>query len=572
MPNVQTITTYTTSQRPAELVTNLQKHLMQTNQHEVWQLCFLNNDHRPIIGIAPRLSWTVSPLSAMSANESSEDKADAKLTQYAINTRHRQLDNQSHTNPRLTNTEQRKSQTYLAWTDDLIVYAEGYAKNNMRNAKESGWLSADANFNNNSNSNVQYSTADNSEFTGGLMGFIGYDLSAQALSPNCNAIHNANQPLAYLGHYDIWLSLTETTANPSDNPSASPDEQSWTIFVSCEADVNVVQTVRHTLDKFFECLCPTIVNQQKVSPSPVTSTINLSPTWTFDEYAHAFEQVQHHLYAGDSYQINLTQPWQGKLPHQQTLLDFLPALDAKTHAPFAGFMAVDGFELVSCSPELFLTFTSSVDGVQISTKPIKGTRPRGQTPQTDDALKNELATSDKDRAENVMIVDLLRNDLGKVAKTGTVDVPKLFEIESFANVHHLVSTVTATLTNDTHPLQALFASLPAGSVTGTPKKRSVELIGEIESQPRGAYCGTMGFMNFYQLNTRADGHSIPDKTLGKWNVLIRTVQKQADGQVNVWAGGGITVGSTCEAEYQECVDKVGNLLAVLGGEEGDDEN
>ena len=102
MPNVQTITTYTTSQRPAELVTNLQKYLMSTNQHEAWQLCFLNNDHRPIIGIAPRLSWTVSPLSAMSANESSEDKADAKLTQYAINIRHRQLDNQSHINPRLT--------------------------------------------------------------------------------------------------------------------------------------------------------------------------------------------------------------------------------------------------------------------------------------------------------------------------------------------------------------------------------------------------------------------------------------------------------------------------------------
>lgn len=152
-----------------------------------------------------------------------------------------------------------------------------------------------------------------------------------------------------------------------------------------------------------------------------------------------------------------------------------------------------------------------------------------------------------------MIVDLLRNDLGKYAKIGSVKVPHLFAIESFSNVHHMVSTITAELKADTHPLAVLFGSLPAGSITGTPKKRAVEIISELEAEPRGAYCGTMGYMNF-------DGS-------GQWNVLIRTLQADSSldskRQVSLWAGGGITIASNCDEEYQECLDKVGNLLSVL---------
>ena len=183
--------------------------------------------------------------------------------------------------------------------------------------------------------------------------------------------------------------------------------------------------------------------------------------------------------------------------------------------------------------------------------------PRGSTDKQDESYKQQLVDSEKDRAENVMIVDLLRNDLGKYAKIGSVKVPQLFAIESFSNVHHMVSTITAELKADTHPLAVLFGSLPAGSITGTPKKRAVEIIAELESSPRGAYCGTMGYMNF-------DGS-------GQWNVLIRTLQANASSNnasvkerpINLWAGGGITVASDCDAEYQECLDKVGNLLAVL---------
>ena len=183
--------------------------------------------------------------------------------------------------------------------------------------------------------------------------------------------------------------------------------------------------------------------------------------------------------------------------------------------------------------------------------------PRGITAEQDNDYKQLLINSEKDRAENVMIVDLLRNDLGKYAKIGSVKVPQLFAIESFSNVHHMVSTITAELNTDTNPLAVLFGSLPAGSITGTPKKRAVEIIAELEVAPRGAYCGTMGYMNF-------DGS-------GQWNVLIRTLQaNHASGdiaghtsQISLWAGGGITVASDYDAEYQECLDKVGNLLSVL---------
>lgn len=148
-----------------------------------------------------------------------------------------------------------------------------------------------------------------------------------------------------------------------------------------------------------------------------------------------------------------------------------------------------------------------------------------------------------------MIVDLLRNDLGRYAKVGTVKTPKRFAIESFASVHHMVSTITATLQDKVSPLQLLFDSLPAGSITGTPKKRACQIIAELESHERGAYCGTLGFMN-------ADG-------TGQFNVLIRTLQATGD-HVELWAGGGITIGSSLDDEYQECWHKVGKIVDVLG--------
>ncbi len=366
----------------------------------------------------------------------------------------------------------------------------------------------------------------------GLMGFISYDLSAHHLA-NANHVQASathgeasyltpHQPQLFLGHYDIYLTF---------------ENNHWQLHATTQEAIEQMDVIQHWLTQ-------TLTVENK----PVVNPIMLQPIWKTSDYEHAFYKVQDYLTAGDCYQINLTQCWQGKLSNQQ-LVDYLPSLHQSTQAPFAGYLALGNYELLSCSPELFFTFANNPQGENcIITKPIKGTRPRGQNVAADRANKNELASSEKDIAENVMIVDLLRNDLGKYAKTGTVKVPKLFDIESFSNVHHMVSTITATLKDNISPWTVLFESLPAGSITGTPKKRAVEIINELEAKPRGAYCGTMGYLNF-------DG-------TGQWNVLIRTLQA-LDNNVSLWAGGGITIASNCDAEYQECFDKVGNLLKIL---------
>lgn len=366
----------------------------------------------------------------------------------------------------------------------------------------------------------------------GLMGFISYDLSAHHLA-NANHVQASathgeasyltpHQSQLFLGHYDIYLTF---------------ENNHWQLHATTQEAIEQMDVIQHWLTQ-----------KLTVENKPVVNPIMLQPIWQTSDYEHAFYKVQDYLTAGDCYQINLTQCWQGELSNQQ-LVDYLPNLHQSTNAPFAGYLGLNNFELLSCSPELFFTFAKNAQGEHtIITKPIKGTRPRGQNVAADQANKNELASSEKDIAENVMIVDLLRNDLGKYAKTGTVKVPKLFDIESFSNVHHMVSTITATLKDDVSPWTVLFESLPAGSITGTPKKRAVEIINELEAKPRGAYCGTMGYLNF-------DG-------TGQWNVLIRTLQA-SDNNVSLWAGGGITIASDCGAEYQECFDKVGNLLKIL---------
>jgi para-aminobenzoate synthetase component 1 len=159
-----------------------------------------------------------------------------------------------------------------------------------------------------------------------------------------------------------------------------------------------------------------------------------------------------------------------------------------------------------------------------------------------------LIDSEKDRAENLMIVDLLRNDLGHYAQTGSVSVPSLFEVESFAQVHHLVSEIRAKLKPDVSVLDVLFNALPGGSITGAPKIRAMQIIDELEAEARGAYCGSMGYLNY-------------DHT-GCFNILIRSLQKRGH-CLTAWAGGGITIASNCEEEYQECLDKIGAILNCI---------
>jgi len=260
------------------------------------------------------------------------------------------------------------------------------------------------------------------------------------------------------------------------------------------------------------------------------------------DYQKAFAQVQHYIERGDCYQINLARefsahyegcPWQA-----------YRVLRQQQSAPMGGYLEADDWNLISLSPERFL----SVNQSNVQSKPIKGTRPRHDNPRQDLANREELLGSVKDRAENLMIVDLLRNDLGRSCSVGSVKVEKLFDIESFSNVHHLVSTVSGRLAPDLDALDLLAGAFPGGSITGAPKRRAMEIIAELEPHGRDFYCGSLMYLD---VCGRLDS-----------SILIRSLVAQA-GVIRCWGGGGIVADSTCAAEYQEINDKVGKILKTI---------
>jgi para-aminobenzoate synthetase len=263
-----------------------------------------------------------------------------------------------------------------------------------------------------------------------------------------------------------------------------------------------------------------------------------------EEYAAAFAEVQEQLRAGNSYEVNLT--------HRLAVTGDLDPVTAYLRlrelnpAPYAGFLQHRGRWLLSSSPERYAT----VDRHRVlETKPIKGTTPRGVTPEEDAALRHQLATDPRFRAENLMIVDLLRNDIGMVAEVGSVEVPVLMEVESYASVHQLVSTVRGRLRDDVSTVGALRALFPAGSMTGAPKLRTMEVIRDVESTARGAYAGAFGWI-------AGDGRA----DLG---VIIRTLTTAGDGTWQLGTGGGITVRSDAAEEYAESRWKADRLLRVF---------
>ena len=348
------------------------------------------------------------------------------------------------------------------------------------------------------------------EFNGGYIGFFDYNFAASRhISSNLKA-----QPNAFMGNYQSFL-----TCENGEWHFVSTEKQAEQIFEQ------VLQALNQITKADFELLTPCMAH------------------WEKSEYQTAFDKVQAYIRAGDCYQINLTQAFSAKAAGQ--LVYTADAFWTLTNAPYSGYLKVDDFEILSCSPELFIDFEAHG---KITTKPIKGTMPRYADPVKDEVSKQTLINSQKDQAENVMIVDLLRNDLSVFAEKGSVHTPKLFEIESFNQVHHMVSEVTATLQTGVNPLDVLLNALPGGSITGAPKIRAMQIIEELEPTQRGVYCGSMGYFNF-------DG-------TGSWNILIRTLQKQAD-DISIWAGGGITIASDCDAEYQECFDKVEAMLDLL---------
>ncbi|OOR93513.1 hypothetical protein B0181_00210 [Moraxella caviae] len=473
-----------------------------------WQVCYLHNDGKAVIGILPKRTWTLLP-----TNDT--------LTLHTSN-RSAHLSAQNLENP------YDFGQAHQSSYDDLRQTLQTYSDNFTTPSPSAA-----------------------SHYHHGLMGFIGYDVAANALNPAI-AIKD-DQPAAFFGHYDITLTPLDASANQGfmltihDLANQSAANQSTNSQAKTQ---NLAKLIAHAINGVLK------------NPAPNTPNAKFHPAWQKQDYQAAFERTQQYLHAGDAYQVNLTQRWDAEIC---ALHAYLPALSTTMKAPFAGFLCcpapTDGvnlsandlkngavFELLSVSPELFFTFSWQDGAHHITTKPIKGTRPRHADASLDDKLKNELAASEKDISENLMIVDLLRNDLGKYAGIGAVRTPQKFAIESFENVHHMVSTITATISADHAPLDVLFGSLPAGSITGAPKKRACELIDELEISARGAYCGTLGFLNF-------DG-------AGQWNVLIRTLQA-THSKAQLWAGGGVTVRSDGDGEYQECFDKVGAIIDVF---------
>lgn len=362
----------------------------------------------------------------------------------------------------------------------------------------------------NSKNNIQTITS----FMGGYIGFISYDFSTHQFINGKNHI----QPSLFIGQYRSFLKYIDND---------------W-YFFSDEVDaLDLFSYIENKIQNFISN------NSENIFELKTT----IQPRWSKKQYLDAFYKIQEYIKAGDCYQINLTQEFKAKF--SGSLLNKAKDLWKLTNAPYAGYLKLDDFELLSCSPELFIEFNQNK---QIKTRPIKGTMPRYENIEKDYISKQTLKNSQKDQAENVMIVDLLRNDLSIYANTGSVKTTKLFEIESFNQVHHMVSEIVATLKDDINPMQMLLSALPGGSITGAPKIRAMQIIEELEEEARGAYCGTLGYFNF-------DG-------TGRWNILIRSFQ-QYQNQLSLWAGGGITIASNAEAEYQESLDKISAMLNLM---------
>lgn len=356
-------------------------------------------------------------------------------------------------------------------------------------------------------------------FAGGLIGYLAYDFGRLLEPLPSQAVDDLHLPSARLGLY-AWALISDHKSSTSQlvfHPSLGADERQRLICLFERPPAKD--------DPIFKL------------DAPFAADI------TAQQYRHAIERIHAYIHAGDCYQVNYAQrfragyigdPWAA-----------YQALRVACPTPFAGYLALpDGDAVLSLSPERFV----KVSQRQVETRPIKGTRPRGKDAPEDAAYAQELLSSPKDRAENLMIVDLLRNDLGRTCRIGSVKVPELFSLESYPNVHHLVSAVTGELAVGKDALDLIGGSFPGGSITGAPKIRSMQIIDELEPSRRALYCGSLLY-----LDVRGEMDS---------SIAIRSLLAK-DGQIACWGGGGIVADSQWEAEYQETFTKVRVLMQTL---------
>lgn len=279
-------------------------------------------------------------------------------------------------------------------------------------------------------------------------------------------------------------------------------------------------------------------------PLPTRQRLAFVPQVSKTAYMQAVSAAQDYISAGDIYQVNLSLPWDADWPAGADPLAYYLRLREISPAPQAAFVDLAGTQILSASPELFL----HMQGRNITTRPIKGTRPRfPDDPVRDATSASELPLCEKERAELLMITDLERNDLGQVCEFGSVQTPDLWRVESFAQVYHLVSTVTGRLKNDISQARAFAACFPGGSISGAPKKRALEIIDELEKHPRGIYTGAIGYFGF-------DDSS-------QWNIAIRSAIIQ-NNQIRFHTGSGIVADSIPEREWDETHHKARGLLTA----------
>lgn len=354
-------------------------------------------------------------------------------------------------------------------------------------------------------------------FSGGIIGLAGYDFvrSLESLPPRRSPA--CDFPDLIAGRYP-WAVITDHR-----------QQQSWLLQEPRASAPPVAELLKGPL--------PAVGELGTAAP-------HLKPDMDAEAYARAFEQVAEFIRAGDCYQVNLAIRFSGSFSGDALAL--YRHLARRHPAPFAGFLDTPRGSVLSFSPERFL----KTEAGSIETRPIKGTRPRSADPIRDRQLAEDLLASSKDRAENLMIVDLLRNDLGRSCVPGSIEVPSLFGLESFGSVHHLVSRIRGRLAPGVSPLEAFARAFPGGSITGAPKLRAMQIIDELETHARGPYCGSL-FM--------VDGRGRMDSS-----ITIRTLLAQGD-RLYCWGGGGLVADSVCSEEWAEIHHKVGALIGESSG-------
>lgn len=373
-------------------------------------------------------------------------------------------------------------------------------------------------------------------FVGGAVGYLAYDLCHFIERLPTSAADDLQLPESYFGFYDAILAFDNLAKRCYVISTGFPELDRTRRLRRAQGRLEEMEyrlSCRYSIQKPTEDTgCGTKEGRELV----------LKSNFTTNGYIKAVQKVRDYIAAGDVFQVNLSQRFEAELTvHPYELYRRLREINP---APFASYLNFDEVTIVSASPERFL----KVDGDWVETRPIKGTRPRGRTAEEDERLAKELLSSIKDRAENVMIVDLERNDLGRVCRYGTVRVTELAILETFPTVFHLTSTVVGRLRPDKTRIDLLKASFPGGSITGAPKVRAMEIIDELEPTRRSVYTGSIGYLSF------GDNMDL--------NIVIRTILVKGN-RAYFQVGGGIVYDSEPEAEYQETLDKARALVQAL---------